>query len=267
MLPGVRLGGCRARMGAQQCGSRETFRARAKPLEIRQHCNAILGQDQVFACQEKGKSMPIRPPRVKIQQVEIKGYKSIGQAALDLQPVNILIGANGAGKSNFVSFFAMAASSLDGALNGYVNLHGGAGAFLHQGAKLTEHISWNLDVATEEGEGRVAQELSFKAPDSLAYTPLYSKNRHPSADWTIFAADICAVRASGGRVHAQKILNGVRDGIAVHHFHDTSIKGPLRGPADISATLRLDGAGSNLPAILHSYERLENAGKLVRSKS
>src|SRR5262249_16086252 len=68
-------------------------------------------------------------------------------------------------------------------------------------------------------------------------------------------------------VHAQKILNGVRDGIAVHHFHDTSIKGPLRGPADISATLRLDGAGSNLPAILHSYERLENAGKLVRSKS
>ena len=209
--------------------------------------------------------MPIRPPRVNIHQVEIKGFKSIRKATLDIQPVNVLIGANGAGKSNFVSFFALAAASLDGTLNSYVNLHGGATAFLHQGARLTEHIFWQLDVQTEEGTGVFAQELSFKAPDSLTYTPLASKEHDTFASWTMFVSDICAVRAAQGRSHAEKIFNGIRDGLAVYHFHDTSIKGPLRGPADISATLRLDGAGSNLPAILFSYEKAEKGRKLSNS--
>lgn len=37
--------------------------------------------------------------------IEIKGYKSIKDAKIDISPINILIGANGSGKSNFVSFF------------------------------------------------------------------------------------------------------------------------------------------------------------------
>jgi predicted ATPase len=209
--------------------------------------------------------MPIRPPRVQIRQVEINGFKSIRKATLDLKPMNVLIGANGAGKSNFVSFFALAAASLDGFLTSYVNLYGGANAFLHQGARGTESIFWQLDVESEEGSGSLAQELSFKAPDSLTYTPLFAKEHANSTDWTTFVNDICAVRAAQGRSHGIKIYNGMKDGITVYHFHDTSIKGPLRGPADISATLRLDGAGSNLPAILFSYEKAENSGKLSSS--
>ncbi len=94
---------------------------------------------------------------------------------------------------------------------------------------------------------------------------LYAKEGANSTTWTTFVEDICAVRAAQGRSHADKIYNGIRDGIAVYHFHDSSIKGPLRGPADISATLRLDGAGSNLPAILFSYEKAEKARKLSSS--
>jgi len=37
--------------------------------------------------------------------IEINGYKSIRKARIDLVPVNILIGANANGKSNFISFF------------------------------------------------------------------------------------------------------------------------------------------------------------------
>ena len=37
--------------------------------------------------------------------IEIKGYKSIKDARIELRPINILIGANGSGKSNFLSFF------------------------------------------------------------------------------------------------------------------------------------------------------------------
>jgi predicted ATPase len=37
--------------------------------------------------------------------IEIKGYKSIKEAKVALKSINILIGANGSGKSNFLSFF------------------------------------------------------------------------------------------------------------------------------------------------------------------
>jgi predicted ATPase len=40
-----------------------------------------------------------------IEQIEFKNYKSIKDATVKLTNLNILIGANGAGKSNFISFF------------------------------------------------------------------------------------------------------------------------------------------------------------------
>ena len=41
-----------------------------------------------------------------IDKISLKGFKSIRSLEdFELQPVNILIGANGCGKSNFVSFF------------------------------------------------------------------------------------------------------------------------------------------------------------------
>ena len=40
-----------------------------------------------------------------MDKIEIKGYKSIKDLELPLKSVNILIGANGSGKTNFLSFF------------------------------------------------------------------------------------------------------------------------------------------------------------------
>ena len=37
----------------------------------------------------------------------LKGFKSIREMDLELRPLNVLIGANGAGKSNLISFFRM----------------------------------------------------------------------------------------------------------------------------------------------------------------
>jgi predicted ATPase len=37
--------------------------------------------------------------------IEIEGFKSIKSVKVPLSPINILIGANGSGKSNFIQFF------------------------------------------------------------------------------------------------------------------------------------------------------------------
>ncbi|GAB4181551.1 MAG: hypothetical protein Fur006_16690 [Coleofasciculaceae cyanobacterium] len=42
-----------------------------------------------------------------LKKIQIKGYKSIKNMELELAPINILIGANGTGKSNFISFFKL----------------------------------------------------------------------------------------------------------------------------------------------------------------
>jgi predicted ATPase len=44
---------------------------------------------------------------VKLNRLHLKGFKSIRDQELELRPLNVLIGANGAGKSNLISFFKM----------------------------------------------------------------------------------------------------------------------------------------------------------------
>ena len=38
----------------------------------------------------------------KLKKIEIKGFRSIQEMMLELRPLNVLIGANGAGKSNLL---------------------------------------------------------------------------------------------------------------------------------------------------------------------
>ena len=42
-----------------------------------------------------------------LNKVTIDGYKSIQHVDLELRPINILIGSNGVGKTNFISFFRL----------------------------------------------------------------------------------------------------------------------------------------------------------------
>jgi predicted ATPase len=41
----------------------------------------------------------------QLKRIKIEGFKSIRSAELELRPINVLIGVNGSGKSNLVSFF------------------------------------------------------------------------------------------------------------------------------------------------------------------
>ena len=65
--------------------------------------------------------------------IEIKGYKSIRDMKLTLRPINILIGANGSGKTNFLSFFEFLRNIYSRNLRGYV-AERGMEKLLHKGA-------------------------------------------------------------------------------------------------------------------------------------
>ncbi len=46
-------------------------------------------------------------PMQSLDRIRIKGFKSIREMDLELRPLNILIGANGSGKSNFIQVFEL----------------------------------------------------------------------------------------------------------------------------------------------------------------
>lgn len=55
-----------------------------------------------------------------LTQLRINGYKSIKSLDLKLRPLNIIIGANGVGKSNFIGFFKFMKKIVDKDLQLYV---------------------------------------------------------------------------------------------------------------------------------------------------
>lgn len=75
-----------------------------------------------------------------MDRIEIKGYKSFKDLALDLLPINILIGSNGSGKSNFLSFFEFLNRLYEQKLTEYVALGGGIDKYFFQGSKITDTI-------------------------------------------------------------------------------------------------------------------------------
>jgi len=61
-----------------------------------------------------------------LKEIMLKGYRSIKEADLVLRPLNVLIGANGAGKSNLISFFKMLNEMMAQRLQQYIATTGRA---------------------------------------------------------------------------------------------------------------------------------------------
>lgn len=82
----------------------------------------------------------------QLHHLKIAGFKSILHADLSLSPVNILIGANGAGKSNFLESFNFLRAMAQGRLQNYVQQHGGGGNLLHVSPQKKDHLGFTLSL-------------------------------------------------------------------------------------------------------------------------
>lgn len=79
-----------------------------------------------------------------LDSLEVEGYKSIRSAKIELGRINVLIGANGSGKSNLVGLFGLLADLPDRQLQLHIARQGGADAILHFGAKKTRSVGLSL---------------------------------------------------------------------------------------------------------------------------
>ena len=205
-----------------------------------------------------------------IQRVEIENFKSIRYAKVDLSPINVLIGANGAGKSNFIEFFKLLNQIYQQDLQIYVARNSGADNFLYFGRKQSKFLSGNI----------------FFENKNKQVTNCYKFQLMPDATNTLFLQE----EQSGYNLNAEKeglpekwdnktyigqsrILfestiknsNSFRDkylrdyleGFRVYHFHDTSFTAPAKQFSRLHDNVFLREDGSNLAAFLYRLQKKE----------
>jgi predicted ATPase len=190
-----------------------------------------------------------------LERISLAGYKSIREfSGFTLNKgLNVLIGANGSGKSNFIRFFELLAHIMRGDLQNYVAARGQADAFLFRGAKVTKELSASLEF------GRNAYSFSLRAgaDRSLFFSsekapfdgPLHGKVVNDQGSGHRESA--LASRSKGARTAAENwVVETLRDW-RLYHFHDTSPSSPVMGLSNVvdNDTLHSD-AGNIAPFLM-----------------
>ena len=204
-----------------------------------------------------------------IEQVEITHYKSIRALKLPLNRLNILIGSNGVGKSNFISFFELTKAIYEQRFGSYTLTKGGMDCLLHHGRKGSDHIDGLIDFDnTNAIFFRLRPSLSNKG--FIEYIGDYfngnaDKDKHYSywhkTNWETAVEESNLINNPKWREgHLRKYL----DSFTVYHFHDTSSTSPMRGTCELNDNKYLRDNGSNLAAYLYLMEHTdEKAFRLI----
>lgn len=182
----------------------------------------------------------------QISKLVIKGYKSVESVELKMGSLNVLIGANGAGKSNFIGFFRMIQNILNRNLQNYVGQAGGPDAMLHFGRKATPAVEGELYF----GNNGYLFNLQPTADNRFMFwhEALWWNMKgewHPgSGHFETRFAD----RGPHGLIweHVVPAMRSWR----VYHFHDTSSTALVKQLHNVGDNLFLRDDASNLAAFL-----------------
>jgi predicted ATPase len=199
-----------------------------------------------------------------LRRVKLKGFKSIKDLDLELRPLNILIGANGAGKSNLVSYFKLLNEMLIGRLQAYIAWAGRAHSLLHFGPKRTPQMEADLEFETDQGINTYHQRLFFAAGDTLAFA-----EESLQFQATGHAGPPKVVELGAGRPESSisqeafrgdltaKVFHHLLSRCRVYQFHDTSPPARVRGYGYLGNDRWLMPDAGNLAAMLYRFRQQE----------
>lgn len=201
-----------------------------------------------------------------ISELTIKGFKSIRSLdRFELSNLNVLLGANGAGKSSFVSYFQMLGSMMDGQLKAWTLNQGSADRVLSFGVKETSEISSFVKFGLNGYKFRL-QPTSEEA-FLIAEEKLYFKGPQFGDAWITLGDGYSEAKLSQARSRNALEAGFRRDAAAycfdsisnwkVYHFHDTSETALVKRSGSVENGEELASDAGNLAAFLYRLQREE----------
>lgn len=188
-------------------------------------------------------------PENQLSRMIISGYKSIKACDIEFGKINVLIGSNGAGKSNFISAFSLLQNVLSKNLQVSV-AQSGLNALLYNGRKVTEEIAFEVFF----GNNSYGFNLIPTDDNRLIFQKEFF-GYHDNRDNDLIVA----------RAHSEAMWNmGVQNSIdgyvipilqkqnwRVYHFHDTGRSAKVKQEHNISNNKVLMFDAANLAAFLY----------------
>lgn len=162
----------------------------------------------------------------QLDRIRIAGFKSIRDQTVDLRPLNVLIGANGSGKSNFIGVFRLLHEILSDRLQLFVARSGGANRLLHFGRKVSEQLSLDLVFGT------ISCHCVLVPTSTDSLTPA-------TLEWDDW-----------GNPAVEEVLQSWH----VYHFQDTSEAAKVKQTADLHDNAYLRPDAGNLAAFLYRLQ-------------
>jgi predicted ATPase len=186
-----------------------------------------------------------------LSHIKIEGFKSIKKLDLEMKPINVLIGANGSGKSNFISVFNLLKYTFQNRLQTYITQSGGANNFLHFGSKHTKNIRLELT-------------FNQKKINNIFFINNEDNFSQPIVEYMTDFNDLQEDKTYSEYI---KFLSN----FAIYHFHDTSSTAKFKSYQDINANQFLASFAENLAPFLYrlknefpkDYQNIVNAVQTV----
>lgn len=201
-----------------------------------------------------------------ISHIKLSGFKSIKDMSLNLNNLNIFIGANGSGKSNFISFFQMLDFYLnnDEGLSEFVGRNGGAHTLLHFGLAQTKTIGAELTFNTKAGSNLYGVELGSAIGDKLFFKDervTFVSKKHPTGQMIPLGSggsqsrllQITEADTEYTAYNLKKIrtIKSIMKKWGFYQFHNTTKDAYIRGASHINDSSYFRSDGGNLAAFLY----------------
>uniref|UniRef100_A0A7C4VQT7 Recombinase RecF n=1 Tax=Desulfatirhabdium butyrativorans TaxID=340467 RepID=A0A7C4VQT7_9BACT len=193
--------------------------------------------------------------RRPLDDLSINGFKSIRSLKdFKLNQLNLLVGANGAGKSNFVSFFRMLRAMSEEGLATFVTENGGADGFFFGGPKHTPEIEAHLKFGQNEYRFTLAPTASVKLmvkEEAVLYTGGDGWKRYAGGGTESQLKQWKEKRSNWGSHYGPEhyVYEAVSSWL-VYHFHDTSATAGMRRDHSVRNWRELQPDASNIAAFL-----------------
>jgi predicted ATPase len=196
-----------------------------------------------------------------LKQITVQGYKSIQSLEnFELNNLNILIGANGAGKSNFISLFKLLANIEAQNLQLYTQICGGPDSLLFYGRQITNKIHIKFDF----GDYGYGFDLIPTADNRLIFE---TESLYDSDSCTIIAKGNEESQLKNSKLTADNEISSTISSWKIYHFHDTSDTAKVKQLQSVSDNINLQSDASNLAPYLKRLktEYPDNYNQIVKT--